>query len=39
MDPEAFQRSADISLRFGVIRKPPDAGAYTHEIWELAQRK
>jgi NitT/TauT family transport system substrate-binding protein len=39
MDPEAFKRTADISLKFGVIKKAADAGAYTHEIWELAQKK
>jgi NitT/TauT family transport system substrate-binding protein len=39
MDPEAFKRTADISLKFGVIKKPADPGAYTHEIWEMAQRK
>jgi NitT/TauT family transport system substrate-binding protein len=39
MDPEAFKRTADIALRFGVIKKAADAGAYTHEIWELAQKK
>lgn len=39
MDPAAFKRTADISLKFGVIKKPADPGAYTHEIWELAQKK
>lgn len=39
MDPEAFKRTADIALKFGVIKKPADIGAYTDEIWELAQRK
>ena len=39
MDPEAFKRTADIALRFGVIRKPADPAAYTHEIWELARKK
>jgi len=39
MDPEAFKQTADIALRFGVIKKAADAGAYTHEIWELAQKK
>jgi NitT/TauT family transport system substrate-binding protein len=39
MDTEAFKRTADISLKFGVIKKPADAGAYTHEIWEMAQKK
>ena len=39
MDPEAFKRTAEIALKFGVIKKPADAGAYTDEIWELAQRR
>jgi NitT/TauT family transport system substrate-binding protein len=39
MDPQAFKQSADIALRFGVVKKAPDAGAYTHEIWEMAQKK
>jgi len=39
MDPEAFQRTADIALRFGVLKKAADPAAYTHEIWELAQKK
>ena len=39
MDPEAFKRTADIALKFGVIKKPADPGAYTDEIWELAQKK
>jgi NitT/TauT family transport system substrate-binding protein len=39
MDPQAFKQTADIALKFGVIKKPADAGAYTHEIWEQAQKK
>ena len=39
MDPEAFKRTAEIALKFGVIKKPADSGAYTDEIWALAQRK
>ena len=39
MDPAAFKRTADIALKFGVTKKPADASAYTHEIWELAQKK
>jgi NitT/TauT family transport system substrate-binding protein len=39
MDADAFRRTADIALRFGVIRRPADPGAYTHEIWELARTK
>ena len=39
MDPAAFQRTAEIALKFGVIKKPADQGAYTHEIWEMATKK
>jgi len=39
MDPEAFKRTADIALRFGLITKPVDSGAYTDEIWEMAQAR
>jgi NitT/TauT family transport system substrate-binding protein len=39
MDPAAFKRTADIALKFGVIKKPADPAAYTHEIWEMAQKK
>jgi len=38
MDPAAFKRTADIALKFGVIKKPADPAAYTHEIWEMAQK-
>jgi hypothetical protein len=38
MDPAAFRRTADIALRFGVIRQSASSEAYTHDIWELAQR-
>jgi NitT/TauT family transport system substrate-binding protein len=37
MDPEAFQRTADIALQFGVIKKPAEPTAYTHEVWELSR--
>jgi NitT/TauT family transport system substrate-binding protein len=37
MDPAAFKRTADIALRFGVIKKPAESAAYTHEVWELAR--
>jgi len=37
MDPEAFKRTADIALRFGVIKKPAEPSAYTHEVWELTR--
>src|SRR5437016_3656473 len=39
MDPAAFKRTANIALKFGVIKKPANASAYTHAIWELAQKK
>jgi hypothetical protein len=32
MDPVAFRRTADIALRFGVIRRPASSEAYTHDI-------
>src|SRR5207302_8921599 len=37
MDPAAFKQTADIALKFGVIKKPAGDGAYTLAIWELAQ--
>jgi len=36
MEPELFKFGADTALQFGVITKPADESAYTHEIWELA---
>jgi NitT/TauT family transport system substrate-binding protein len=39
MDPDAFARTAEVALKFGVIKKRPDAAAYTHEIWDLARKK
>jgi NitT/TauT family transport system substrate-binding protein len=39
MDPASFKQTADIALKFGVIKKPAGDGASTHEIWDLAQRK
>jgi NitT/TauT family transport system substrate-binding protein len=39
MDPVAFRQTAEIALKFGVIKKPAGDGAYTLEIWELAQKK
>ena len=39
LDPDAFQRTADIALKFGVIKKPAGPRAYTHEIWELARKR
>jgi NitT/TauT family transport system substrate-binding protein len=38
MDPAAFKRTAEIALRFGVIKKPASDAAYTHAIWEMAQK-
>jgi NitT/TauT family transport system substrate-binding protein len=38
LDPAAFERTAAIALRFGVIRKPADRGAYTHAVWDLLTR-
>jgi NitT/TauT family transport system substrate-binding protein len=37
MDPDAFKRTADIALKFGVIKKPAESSAYTHEVWELSR--
>ncbi len=37
LDPEQFQRTADIALEFGVISNPASEDAYTHAIWEMAQ--
>jgi len=39
MCPEMFQQTAEIAQQYGVITKAPDAGAYTHEIWERAQQQ
>jgi NitT/TauT family transport system substrate-binding protein len=39
MDPEAFKQTAAIAHRFGVIKKPADGAAFTHEIWEMARKK
>lgn len=36
MCPDAYQQTADIAKKYGVIKNDPDAGAYTHEIWEMA---
>jgi NitT/TauT family transport system substrate-binding protein len=38
MEPAAFKRTAEIALRFGVIKKPASESAYTHAIWEMAQQ-
>ena len=39
MDPALFKRGAETALKFGVIKKPADEKAYTHEIWDLAAKK
>jgi NitT/TauT family transport system substrate-binding protein len=39
MDPAAFDRTAAIALKFGVIKRPADRRAYTDRIWELATGK
>jgi len=38
MEPAAFKRTAGIANRFGVIKKPASDSAYTHAIWEMAQK-
>lgn len=38
MEPAAFKRTAGIANRFGVIKKPASESAYTHAIWEMAQK-
>jgi NitT/TauT family transport system substrate-binding protein len=38
MEPAAFTRTAGIAHRFGVIKKPASDSAYTHAIWEMAQK-
>ncbi len=38
MEPAAFGRTAEIALRFGVIKKPASDAAFTHAIWETAQK-
>jgi NitT/TauT family transport system substrate-binding protein len=39
MDAEAFKRTADIALKFGVIKKAADTSAYTTEIYDMAMKK
>ncbi len=39
MDPEAFRRTAEVALKFGVIKKPPDPDTFTVEIWDMARKK
>jgi NitT/TauT family transport system substrate-binding protein len=38
MEPAAFKRTAGIANRFGVIKKPASDSAFTHAIWEMAQK-
>ena len=39
MDADAFARTAEVALKFGVIKKPPDPAAYTVEIWDMARKR
>ncbi len=39
MDPDAFKRTAQIALDFGVIKKAADDKAYTTEIYDMATKK
>ena len=39
MEPELFKRGADTALQFGVIKKPAEDAAYTHEIWDMATKQ
>ncbi|GAB4118506.1 MAG: ABC transporter substrate-binding protein [Roseiflexaceae bacterium] len=36
MDPAAFTQTAEIAQKYGVLTKAPDAGAYTHDIFNKA---
>ncbi len=38
LEPELFKFAADTALQFGVITKPAEDAAFTHEIWELATK-
>jgi NitT/TauT family transport system substrate-binding protein len=38
LEPALFTFAADTALQFGVITKPAEDAAYTHEIWELATK-
>jgi len=38
LEPSLFTFAADTALQFGVITKPADESAYTHEIWEMATK-
>jgi len=39
MDADSFKRTAEIALKFGVIKKAADEKAYTTEIYEMATKK
>jgi NitT/TauT family transport system substrate-binding protein len=39
MDADSFKRTAEIALKFGVIKKAADETAYTTEIYEMATKK
>ena len=39
MEPDLFKRGAETALKFGVIKKPAEDAAYTHEIWDMATSK
>ncbi|HWL86425.1 MAG TPA: ABC transporter substrate-binding protein [Polyangiaceae bacterium] len=39
MAPAAFRQTADIALKFKVIKKPAEDSAFTHAIWEAAKKK
>ncbi|HEU4327330.1 MAG TPA: ABC transporter substrate-binding protein [Roseiflexaceae bacterium] len=38
MDPALFKRGAETALKFGVIKNPAEEAAYTHTVWELANK-
>lgn len=38
MEPDLFKRGAETALKFGVIKKPAEEAAYTHEIWDMATK-
>jgi len=39
MDKTAFRRTADIALKFKVIKKPAEDSAFTTEIYDLSKKK
>ncbi len=36
---DAFKQTAEIAQKYGVLKKAPDQGAYTTEIFEMAMKK